>query len=81
MVEGKNEVGAYEVLTDFCVGNGKTAGQGDVIELNAADARRWTGLGYVEKTDKKVGPAKPDPNHRKAIRNRDPKTLQNQDPK
>jgi len=71
---------AYEVLVGFCVGGGVHAFPGDVIELTEVEARTF-GSSYVRPTDKKVGKLPADPNHRKAIRNRDPKAIKNQDPK
>lgn len=77
----EQEKGKFEVLTGFCIGDGVNVWPGDVIELTPEAARRWGGLELVVPTDKPVGPAKPNPNHRKAkIQNRDPKGLQNRDP-
>ncbi len=74
----------YEVVVGFCLGEGVNALPGDVVELTEFEARRYSDPDnpWITPTKKDVGPAKPDPNHRKVVvRNQDPKGLRNQDPK
>ena len=65
---------SYKVLTGFCIGNAVNVWPGEVLELTESEARRWVGVGYIEKTDGK-------PSAAPAVRNQDPRGLKTQDPK